>query len=162
MNRAWMNGLMMSVLLLGAHCAQAQTMTESAAISSNSAIAAQGAKAPSLPTPSAGNQSSSPHLVARNGPPPQELNRKEFEDNAGEKAGKLLLRSVPSGADIFIDGLIVGRTPLLMIVAPGKYKIDMRGTREDWGHANVGLMPKETQTVVVNLNQKYPARISIH
>jgi PEGA domain-containing protein len=161
-NKTWKNGLLMSVLLLGAHYAQAQTMTESAVISSNSSIAAQGAKAPSLPTPNPAKQSSSPHLVARNGPPPQEINRKEFEDNAGEKGGKLLLRSVPSGADIFIDGLIVGRTPLLMIIAPGKYKIDMRGSRDDWGHASVGLMPKETQTVVINLSERYPTGVSIH
>jgi hypothetical protein len=153
---------MMSVLLLAAHCVQAQTMTEPGATSSSSSIATQGAKAPSLPMPSPEKQSSSPHLLARNGPPPKDLNRKEFEDNAGEKGGKLLLRSVPSGADIFINGLIVGQTPLLMVIEPGKYKIDMRGTRDDWGHASVGLMPKETQTVVIHLSERYPAGISIH
>lgn len=161
-NRVWKNRLMLSVLGLSAHCVQAQTMAESAATNSGSSIATQGSKAPSLTMPSPEKQSASPHLLARNGPPPEELNRKEFEDHAGEKGGKLLLRSVPSGADIFIDGLIVGRTPLLMIMAPRKYKIDMRGTREDWGHASVGLMPKETRTVVINLSERYPAGISIH
>jgi hypothetical protein len=90
-----------------------------------------------------------------------EKNRQDFADNAGEKAGKLLLRSVPSGAEIFINDLFVGRTPQLMVIAPGKYNIDMRGPRQESEHSTVGVMPKETQTVLVRLNQKYPASVPI-
>jgi hypothetical protein len=80
-----------------------------------------------------------------------EKNRQDFADNAGEKAGKLLLRSVPSGAEIFINDLFVGRTPQLMVIAPG----------QESEHSTVGVMPKETQTVLVRLNQKYPASVPI-
>jgi len=85
-----------------------------------------------------------------------------FEEKAGEDAGKLLLRSTPSGAEIFIDDQRVGRTPLLMIISPGKYKIDMLGLRQESGHVTVGVAPKETQTVLINLNPRYPTKITMH
>ena len=94
------------------------------------------------------------------GPSPEEVNRKSFEDRAGEAAGKLLLRSVPNGAEVFVNDLLVGRTPLLMIMAPGKYEIDMRGPRQESGHRTAGVMPKETETIAINLSQRYPAKIS--
>jgi PEGA domain len=144
--------------------AQAQDIAETASATSSSAInvhTVQAMKAPPVTLAVPASQSSSPYLPARTGPPPDEVNRKDFEDNAGEKAGKLFFRSVPSGAEIFLNDLLVGRTPLLMVVAPGKYKIDMRGSREESGHSTVGVMPKETQTVVINLNQKYPANVTM-
>jgi hypothetical protein len=49
-----------------------------------------------------------------------------------------------------------------MVVAPGRYKIDLRGPREESGHQTVGVMPKETETVVINLNQRYPGVVSTH
>jgi hypothetical protein len=61
---------------------------------------------------------------------------------------------VPSGADIFINDLLVGRTPLLMVITPGPYKIEMRGARDDSGHANVGVMPKATRTLEIDLKQR--------
>jgi hypothetical protein len=106
-------------------------------------------------------QTSFPHVVERSGPPPDEVNRMEFEDNAGENGGKLMLRSVPSGADIFINDLLVGRTPLLLGKVPGPHKIDMRGARDDSGHANVGVTPKATRTVEIDIKQGYPSSISI-
>lgn len=161
MTKVWNIGLALCLAVLGVYWAKAQDMAESAALSSQSARAAQGAKAPSVATPGPGKQGASPHLFAQDGPPPDEQNRKEFEQNAGEKAGKLLLRSAPNGADVFINHRIVGRTPLLLIIEPGKYEIDMRGPRGESGHAVVGLMPKETQTVAINLTQRYPSAVSI-
>jgi hypothetical protein len=171
MPEIWKNVLLLGVLVVGVHRAQAQTTAESAVTASSSRMAAQAAKAPTFPSasppkqsappPSSAKQTASPHLLQRNGPPPDEVNRKEFEDNAGEKGGKLSLRSVPSGADIFINDLLVGRTPLLMDIAPGPYKIEMRGARDDSGHANVGVMPKATQTLEIDLKQRYPSSISI-
>ena len=117
---------------------------------------------PSDSVPSSAKQSTSPHILERSGPPPDEVNRKEFEDNAGEKGGKLLLRSVPTGADVFVNDLLVGRTPLLMVIAPGRYKIEMRGARDDSGRANVGVMPNESRTVAIELKQRYPSSISLH
>jgi len=155
--------MLLGLFGLSPHGARAQDVAESAAMNSYSTIAAQSAKSPSPPLTmtSPVKQSTSPHLMARTGPPPEEVNRKEFQDNAGENAGKLLLRSVPSGADIFINELLVGRTPLLMVIAPGKYTIDMRGPRQESGRSTVGVVPKETQTIVINLNPRYPTSISI-
>jgi hypothetical protein len=153
---------MVGLLGTGMHCARAQAIAEAGMVHSNSAAAAQSAKTPALTMASPAGQSSSPHLDARTGPPADELNRKDFEDNAGEGAGRLLLRSTPNGAEIFINDLVVGHTPMLIVLAPGKYKIDMRGSRQDSGHVTAGVMPKETQTVLVTLEQRYPARVSTH
>jgi PEGA domain len=103
----------------------------------------------------------SPHLTARLASRLDEENRQTFEDNAGENAGKLLLRSVPTGSDVFINDLFVGRTPLLIVIAPGKYDVDVRGPRLETGHKSVGVIPKETETVVIALDQRYPATISM-
>jgi hypothetical protein len=187
MHRICMVGALVALPILGAHGAHAQGVAESAATNSNSAIATQsvkepstkppkladqnrsynspaamGAKVPSPKTASPTSQNHSPFLMERTGPPPDEVNRKKFENDAGQEAGKLLLRSVPSGADVFINNLLVGRTPLLMLIAPGKYEIAMRGQRQESAHRSVGLMPKETQTVVIHLVQRYPTSISIH
>jgi hypothetical protein len=137
-----------------------QALVESGGMSSQSAIPQQ--KQTTVATPPIEKQSISPHLTAPTGSPTEDVNRQQFEDRAGNDAGKLLLRSTPSGAEIFINDLPVGQTPLLMIVAPGKYKIDMRGQRQEYGHSTVGIMRKETQTVVLRLNQRYPTSIAIH
>ncbi len=65
-----------------------------------------------------------------------------------------------SGAQIFINGLFVGRTPLLLVVPPGKYKLEMRGQRQDYGKRNIGLLPRETQDIIVTLGSLYPGRVS--
>lgn len=157
--------LLVILIGLGAHSLRAQAATEAAILNSNSAAAAQSAKPPTFPSISAAaggpsSSASSPHLMARSGPPPDEVNRKDFEDNAGGRAGKLLLRSVPAGAEVFINDLLVGRTPMLMVIAPGKYRVEMRGPREESGHSSIGVLPKETQTVLINLNQRYPTTVS--
>ena len=166
MRQIYILALLMALLASGTRTVRAQAATEAATLNANSAAAAQNAKPPVFPAiPTAPAQSStnsaSPHLMARTGPPPDEVNRKDFEDNAGSQAGKLLLRSTPVGAKIFINDRLVGRTPLLMVIAPGKYSVDMRGPRDESGHSNIGVMPKETQTVLINLNQKYPASVSV-
>jgi hypothetical protein len=57
--------------------------------------------------------------------------------------------------------VFVGRTPLLLIVPPGKYKVEMRGKREEVGERLVGLLPNETQDLALTLASRYPARISV-
>jgi hypothetical protein len=140
----------------------AQDTAEAAAAMSNSSIAAHSMKAPPLSMASPAKDDKSAYMIAPNGPSREEVNRKDFEDNAGPNAGRLLLRSVPTGADIFINDRLVGRTPLFIVIAPGKYTIAMRGTRQDEGQKVIGLMPKETQTVVITLKQRYPSSIVIH
>jgi len=166
------NVLILGVLVVGVPCAQAQTAAALIAPVSSLRMAAQSSRGPtfSLSTPpkpsstpsNSAKPSASPHLIASDGPPPDVVNRKEFEDNAGEKAGKLMLRSVPTGADVFVNGLLVGQTPLLLVIAPGPYKVEMRGGRDDSGRATVGVMPKETSTLAIELKQRYPSNISLH
>lgn len=90
-----------------------------------------------------------------------ETNRKALEQRAGKDAAKLILRSVPSEALVYIDGMSVGRTPLLLIIPPGKYKVEMRGQREGFGERLIGLLPNETQQLALTLVLRYPARISL-
>jgi PEGA domain-containing protein len=161
MREIWKGVFLLCVLVAGAHGAQTQAAAGSAVTTASLRMVPQAARVSTYTLPSPAKQTPSPHLLERCGPPPDEVNRKEFADNAGDSAGKLLLRSVPSGADVFVDGLLVGRTPLLMVIAPGPYKIEMRGARDDSGHASVGVMPKETRTVAIELKQRYPASISL-
>ena len=155
----WKVWLLFVLISLGSQVARAQAIAEAAATTANSGTAAssvKSAKAPSIDT----EKAVSSHLVAPAGPPADEVNRKALEEEAGPDAGKLMLHSVPSGAQIFINGLFVGRTPLLLVVPPGKYKLEMRGQRQDYGKRNIGLLPHETQDIIVTLGSLYPGRVS--
>jgi len=93
--------------------------------------------------------------------PADVTNRKALEQRAGKDAAKLVLQSVPSNALIYIDGMFVGRTPLLLIVPPAKYKVEMHGQRDGFGERLIGLLPKETQQLTLTLELRYPAKLSI-
>ena len=90
-----------------------------------------------------------------------EANRKALEQRAGRDAAKLVLQSVPSEALAFIDGRFVGRTPVQLTVAPGKYKVEMSGEHEAVGERLVGVLPNEQQQVEITLASHYPASITI-
>jgi hypothetical protein len=109
---------------------------------------------------SASSSPSSPHLIASAGPPPEETNRKSLEASAGKDAGKLLLRATPVEGQIWVNGKIVGKTPLLLVLAPGKYQIEMRGSRGQTGKRSVDLLPHETRELAVKLDQLYPGRVT--
>jgi len=162
LRRAYRVAVLVGLLVLGAHDARAQAMAEAGMATSRSSVAGASALAPPpVMTPPAPPVKSA-HLAARTGAPPDQTNRRDFEGNAGEKAGKLLFRSTPSGAEVFINGLVVGRTPLLMTIAPGKYTVEMRGARQESGRSVIGLLPNETQTVLIKLNPRYPSSIQLH
>jgi len=108
----------------------------------------------------AASSSSSPHLIASSGPPPEDTNRKTLEAKAGKDASKLLLRASPVEAQIWIDGRIVGKTPMLLVLAPGKYQIEMRGARGQNGKRSIDLLPHETRELAVKLDQLYPGRVT--
>ena len=108
----------------------------------------------------AGGATSSPHLIASSGPPPEESNRKTLEAQAGKDAGKVLLRATPVQAQIWVDGKIVGKTPLLLVLAPGKYQVEMRGARGETGKRSLDLLPRETREFAVKLEQLYPGRVT--
>lgn len=160
-----------AIMLALTACACAAQETESAVLTPRASVTAQPATPLSYSAArpdrgqeqrqSMGKLQSSAFMVARKGPPPEEVNRKDLEENAGPNAGKLFLRSVPSGADIFINGRLVGQTPMLLVAAPGKYRIDMRGARQEFGTKTVGLIAKDTQTVAISLGQRYPSQIHV-
>jgi hypothetical protein len=110
----------------------------------------------------AGNTSGSPHLAAQAGLPPDVVNRRELEQRAGQGAGKLLLRSRPLAARVWVDGAFVGTTPMLLILPPGKFKVELRGPRSEYAVRTVDLLPRETREVALTLASRYPTRATIH
>jgi PEGA domain-containing protein len=146
-----------------ANFASAQAVVETAGTTSVSgSVAASGAATAkaigAVKIPSVG--AASPHLIASSGPPPDETNRKALESTAGKDASKLLLRASPVEAQVWIDGKIVGKTPMLLVLAPGKYQIEMRGSRGQTGKSSLALLPRETRELAVKLDQLYPARVT--
>jgi hypothetical protein len=115
---------------------------------------------PGAPAGSSSGASSVSHLVASSGPAPQETNVRDFQSHAGKDAGKVLLRATPVEAQIWVNGKIVGKTPMLLVLAPGKYKVEMRGARGETGTSAVDLLPRETREVVLKLQLLYPGRVS--
>ena len=115
---------------------------------------------PKVTIPGAVGGSSGAHLIASSGPPPQETNVRDFQMHAGKDAGKVLLRAAPVEAQIWVNGKIVGKTPMLLVLAPGKYQVEMRGARGETGSSTVDLLPRETRELQVKLQQLYPGRIS--
>ena len=153
------------MLLLVSFCMScptfAQSTTEAAGAASSSAGMTAGTKAPVVLAGPSSTGNGSPYIAPREGPPPEETNRKTLEERAGKDAAKLLLRSVPTGARVYVNELFVGQTPLLLILPPGKYKVQMRGERQELGERLVGLLPNDTQNLTIPLTPRYPARISV-
>ena len=147
---------------------RAQSAAESAGASS--VASATTASQPNQPKPSAsatspnvgGDTTKPQHVAAPSGPPPEVLNRQALEQHAGKNACKLLLRSTPSAAQVYVDGAFVGQSPLLLIVSPGKYQIEMRGRRLESGERAVDLLPRETREVALSLTSRYPTRVAVH
>jgi PEGA domain len=158
------SSLILSCLFLSVTCSvsRAQAVVEAAGATSVSATAAAGASqlgfsAPALPE----SKNKSPHLAVQSGPPPEVANRQALEQRAGKDAGKLLLRSVPSAAQVWIDGAFVGNTPMLLILAPGKYQVEVRGHRSERATRSVDLLPHETREVALTLAVRYPTRVTV-
>jgi hypothetical protein len=153
------------LLALFASSASGQAVAEAAGATSVSSAVAGSAKAATMPKfpggGAGGGSATSPHLVATSSPAPEETNRKMLEGSAGKDAGKLLLRATPVQAQIWVDGKIVGKTPLLLVVSPGKYQIEMRGSRGQTGKSSVDLLPHETREMTVKLAPLYPGRVSV-
>lgn len=101
------------------------------------------------------------HLTATNNANGEDANRKELEEKAGEDAGKLLLRSTPTDAVVWIAGKRIGSTPLLLMLAPGAYRVELRGPRMETAERQVDLQSRETRTVVIPLKQRYPSHVKL-
>jgi PEGA domain len=89
-------------------------------------------------------------------------NRKALEAEAGKNAAKLMLRSTPTGAYVKINGKPVGKTPILLVVPPGRYDVAMDGKRMEHAEQGVDLLPKETREFSLALKQLYPTEVMIH
>jgi hypothetical protein len=139
---------------------RAQGTTEAAAATGAAGVSAGASKPVTNTTSTRVRPAGSAHLPASSGPPADETNRKSLEANAGPDAGKLMMHSVPTGAQIFVNGLYVGHAPLLLLLAPAKYKLEMRGQQQDVGHRTISLEARETQEIVVTLASKYPGKVS--
>lgn len=146
---------------------RAQSAAESAGASS---VSANTTSQPNQPKPNAsatstnaaGDSNKPQHVATPSGPPPEVLNRQALEQHAGKNACKLLLRSTPNAAQVYVDGAFVGESPLLLIVSPGKYQIEMRGRRLEFGERAVDLLPRETREVALSLTSRYPTRVTVH
>ena len=111
--------------------------------------------------PEVKKQNALPHLRQSGGASGEEANRKELEGSAGTDAGKLLLRSEPARAAVWIEGKRIGSTPLLLMLAPGSYRVELRGARQEYAARHVDLQPRETRNIVIPLEQRYPSHVQL-
>jgi PEGA domain len=152
--------------------ALSQTAAEAAGATSVAAGAAANAKSVALPNPipsdntsvrpnptPSQNSQTSPHIVGSPSRHTVESNRQALEAKARADGARVLLRSTPSEAQVWINNQPVGNTPLLLIVPPGKYTVEMRGTRQETGRQELSLLPKETREVALKLELHYPTRV---
>jgi PEGA domain-containing protein len=161
-------GTLLLLILAAARPGSAQNASPSSAPTPNSSatpstgVVTSEVKSPAVTLATPGHEPGSPHLLAKTGPPAEEANRRNLEENAGRDPANILLRSSPAGAQIYINGAFVGHTPLLLSVAPGKYKVEMRGQRDDFAVRTIGLMARDTQEITLMLSTRYPSRVSTH
>jgi len=112
-------------------------------------------------TDTRGEQTPSAHLPLRMSEDVVGGNRRALEAKAGKDAAKVMLRSQPDGAWVLIDGKGVGKTPLLLIMAPGVYKVEMQITQRESSQKQVDLLPKETREVRLTLPARYPSHVEL-
>jgi hypothetical protein len=65
-------------------------------------------------------------------------------------------------SSIWIDGKRVGKVPMLLIVPPGKYLIELVGPHAERTSCAVALLPRETRELTLKLLTRYPARVTMH
>ncbi len=107
-------------------------------------------------------KSASPHLPARTGEAPEVTNRKALERRAGTDGAKLSLKSVPPNATVRIDGNPVGTTPLVLVLAPGRYSVELEGPRREFAREQVELRAQETRELALPLRSRYLTHIDLH
>lgn len=148
----------------------AQTAAETAGATSVSSAVAANAKPIQMPAvqagtgsanaaPSQSGQASSYIVSSSSSAAIVEANRHVLEAKGGPEAARLLVRSTPSSAQVWINNQPVGSTPLLLMIPPGKYTIETRGSRQEAGRVELALLPKETREVTVKLQLRYPTRV---
>jgi hypothetical protein len=116
---------------------------------------------PGQPRSASKRDSQFKHLPVRTGEPADAANRKYLEDRAGTEPGKLLLRSEPEKARVWVNGKVVGETPLLLVLAPDRYTIEVQGIRSGSARREADLLPNETREIMMKLEQRYPAQVHL-
>jgi hypothetical protein len=149
----------LSLCVLDSRQAYAQAAAETAGANSVTAMGLSQPNSHSIPAAVHPNLSPNSTVVPASSSPA--LNRRNLEQRAGRNAGKLLLRSVPSGGQIWIDGVFVGRTPILLILAPGKYRVEIHGPRQKYASSVVELQPSEIRDVAMTLMVRYPTNVVV-
>src|SRR5262249_9623752 len=139
--------------------ARAQAIAEVAGKTTLAAAATAAAEPGVVAHPPGAAAPTPPHLIASGAPPPPENKIRDLQAKAGKDAGKLLLRATPAASQVWVNGKIVGKTPLLLVLAPGKYQVEMRGVRGETGTSTIDLLPRETREVQLKLQSLYPARV---
>jgi hypothetical protein len=148
-----------TIILTSSGLLRAQAAVEYGGAVSKSATIALPAK--SLVPADSEKTASLAHLPPHAAGSTEEANRRALESHAGKDGAKLMLRSVPTKADVRIDGKLVGTTPLLLVLAPGAYKVTLDGERMSSAQRQVDLLPRETREVVLPLESRYPAHIQL-
>ena len=148
--------------LWGPQTLKAQAIAEAAGATAVSG-ATTAAVSKTLTFPASGDKGAgtSPHLQASSEPAPQVVNRRELEQHAGTNASKLLIRSTPPVSQVWINDKFVGSTPMLLVLAPGKYRVSFRGKRMETGSQSVDLLPRETRELALSLAVHYPNRFTV-
>ena len=106
-------------------------------------------------------QTPSAHLPLREAEDVVGGNRRALEAKAGKDAAKVMLRSEPDGAWVMINGKGVGKTPLLLVLAPGVYRVEMNITQREPSQRQIDLLPKEKREVLLTLPARYPNRLEV-
>ncbi len=141
---------------------RAQAVAEAAGGNSAASAATVGAKPVTIPTlPGKKEAGSFQHVLASSVEPGEEANRKTLEGNSGMNASKLLVRASTSNCQIWVNGRPVGKAPMLLVLAPGKYQIELRGSRSEHAEQTVDLLPRETRELAVKMEKRYPSHYSV-
>lgn len=155
--------ILLVALIFGTADAVAQASAEYAGATSAITTAGAGSKAGkkiSFPTSTKKNARFL-HLPSGVSESPADANRRALEEKAGDDAGTLLLRSTPSGARVWIDEKLVGETPLMLVLAPGTYEVEIRGKRMGVKKSKIELLTDEKREIVLSLASRYPSQLRL-
>lgn len=155
--------ILLVALMLGPTDAVAQASAEYAGATSAITGAGAGSKAGKKISFPASTKKSARflHLPSGVSESPAAANRRALEEKAGDDAGSLLLRSAPSHARVWIDGKLVGETPLMLVLAPGTYEVEIRGKRMGVEKSKVELLTDEKREIVLSLASRYPSQLRL-
>jgi hypothetical protein len=152
--RRFSQGFLLLLFVFGAVAmARAQAAAEYAGATAAAATAAAGAKVkikpPSVPSPKEGSNPSSPQPAIRVGEAAAAANRQALQERAGANAARVLLRSTPDHAQVWIDTRFVGSTPFELKLAPGHHDIMMKAPDMASLHQEIELQGKQTREVMM-------------